>query len=124
MEPVLVIAIALVLAAAGIYYVYTKKVPNRTFTLEELSKYDGNEFPRCLAVGGLVFDVNKSESYRKGQPYECFVGKDISVPLGRMDMNPGLLNSKEQLTLQQQKTLQEWVTYFKKRYSVMGRLSN
>lgn len=56
-----------------------------TFTLEELSKYDGNDksMPIYLALDGYVYDVSagRDKFYAPGSPYHELVGKDSSILL-------------------------------------------
>lgn len=57
-------------------------IPEKTFTLEELHRYDGKELglPVYVAVKGMVFDVTAGAAkfYGPGKPYSKFAGRDIT----------------------------------------------
>jgi single-stranded DNA-specific DHH superfamily exonuclease len=54
----------------------------RMITMEELRRNDGNQTDRLwLSILGKVYDVTAGEQYyRKGAPYQVFVGRDANVP--------------------------------------------
>lgn len=61
----------------------TKK-NEKTFTSEELKKYDGTDptLPIYLALDGNVYDVTSGKEYYKlGGPYHSLAGKDSSTEL-------------------------------------------
>lgn len=56
----------------------------RSFTLEELSKYNGEDASQPIYIGfnGYVYDVTEgSKFYSKGKSYNYLVGKDSSDQL-------------------------------------------
>ena len=52
---------------------------NMVFTLEELSKYDGNDGqPAYVAVDGIVYDLTNSGAWRNGKHNGFTAGKDLT----------------------------------------------
>lgn len=52
---------------------------DKTFTLEELSKYDGNNGqPAYVAVDGIVYDLTNSGAWRNGKHNGFTAGKDLT----------------------------------------------
>lgn len=94
------------------------------FTLSDLEEYDGRNGKIYIGVKETVFDVSECESYKPGESYSMFAGKDGTVALARMSLNPENMNIQAKLTAQEEKTLQEWVVYYtvRKQYPVVGRL--
>ncbi|KAF5345451.1 hypothetical protein D9758_013620 [Tetrapyrgos nigripes] len=86
------------------------------FTLEELKAFDGS----------TVFDVSrKSDVYGPGKGYNVFAGKDGSRGLGKSSLKTedavpdwSVLEDKDR------KTLDDWYTFFEKRYNIVGRVSD
>ncbi|KAF1796488.1 cytochrome b5-like heme/steroid binding domain-containing protein [Mucor lusitanicus] len=95
-------------------------------TLQQLSAYDGSDplLPIYVAVKGVVFDVSSNPSaYGKHSNYNCFAGKDASKALGLSSLNVddcvadySTLNNAEMVTLGQ------WLSYFTKKYPVVGHI--
>nr|AAK11585.1 HypQ3 [Clostridium acetobutylicum ATCC 824] len=53
--------------------------PRREFTLEELSKYNGeNGKPAYVAVNGTVYDLSLAPSWGGGTHFGLYAGKDLS----------------------------------------------
>ncbi|KAG0242281.1 hypothetical protein BGW41_004495 [Actinomortierella wolfii] len=72
---------------------------------QELAQYDGSDAtkPIYVAIKGIVFDVSsKRETYAPGGGYHVFAGKDAS----------------------KMETLNNWVTFFEKRYPIVGKVVN
>jgi len=115
--------------------------PDRTITLEELAKYDGNNdgtpagehsgyatHPIYLGARDKVFDVSFGgvEMYGKGGPYNRFAGKDASRALALMSFDPKDIENTDISDLDEKKVkvLMDWVKTFeeKKGYPVVGKL--
>ncbi|KAG8932473.1 hypothetical protein FRC02_001097 [Tulasnella sp. 418] len=99
------------------------------FTLEELRQYDGTEADRPIYVSlkGTVFDVShKRDVY--GPPtgsYRIFAGKDASKAFGLSSLKPeDAVPDWSDLEPKDKKTLDEWHAFFKKRYNVVGRITD
>ncbi|KAI9437436.1 cytochrome b5-like heme/steroid binding domain-containing protein [Lactarius indigo] len=67
---------------------------------------------------GTVFDVSrKRETYGPGGSYALFAGKDASRALGMTQVADwSTLEDKDR------KTLDDWFSFFTKRYAVVGRV--
>ncbi|MCJ1407027.1 hypothetical protein MMC19_001097 [Ptychographa xylographoides] len=95
-------------------------------TVEELSKCDGTDpsKPTLVAIKGTVFDVTGNASYdaQKG-PYKVFAGKDPSRALAMSSVKPEDCRPDwEDLPDKEKKVLDEWMTFFSKRYNVVGKV--
>lgn len=56
----------------------------KTFTADELSKYDGkNGQPAYVAVNGVVYDVTSIPNWKEGHHHGNLAGHDISAALKR-----------------------------------------
>lgn len=54
----------------------------KTFTKEELSKYDGqNGQPAYVAIEGIVYDVSGKEAWKGGQHHGNQAGQDLTKVL-------------------------------------------
>ncbi|KXN82262.1 putative steroid-binding protein 3 [Leucoagaricus sp. SymC.cos] len=97
-------------------------------TTEELKQYDGSDPSKSIyvAIKGDIFDVShKADSYGPGKSYNIFAGKDGSRGLGRSSLKTedavadySVLDEKEM------KVLNEWHSFFLKRYNVVGKVSD
>lgn len=86
-------AILTVLLFFGVsYLLYTPKeqvvlnvAGSKTFTTEDLSKYNGSnpELPIYIGLNGVVYDVSQgaADFYAKGKSYNYLTGKDSSKEL-------------------------------------------
>ena len=100
-------------------------------TLQEIAKCDG-ERNKCMyiAIKGTVFDVtNNTNAYGVGKGYQVFVGKDASRALGKSslkleDTDPKVSWDWTTLDAKQKKTLDDWYTFFSKRYNVVGKVAD
>lgn len=55
----------------------TQEAPQKTFTLEELAQYNGqDDSPAYVAVDGVVYDV--SLVFTKGKHYQHLAGKELT----------------------------------------------
>ncbi|TEB04397.1 Cytochrome b5-like Heme/Steroid binding domain protein [Pelotomaculum schinkii] len=58
----------------------TSQVNAQVFTLQELSKFDGqNGNPAYIAVNGIVYDVTKVRQWKNGNHQGCSAGKDLTA---------------------------------------------
>jgi len=96
-------------------------------TVEELAKHDGTDpsKPTLVAIKGTVFDVSGSSSYNaETGPYKVFAGKDASRALAMSSVKPEDVSDKwEDLGEKEQKVLDDWMTFFSKRYNIVGKVS-
>ncbi|KAF8528539.1 progesterone binding protein [Hysterangium stoloniferum] len=97
---------------------------DHVFTPEELKKFDGSspETPIYVAIKGTVFDVSaKRDTYGPGRSYHCFTGKDASRALGKSTLkDEDLLADYSTLDGTQMKVLDDWHSFFIKRYNIVG----
>ncbi len=91
----------------------------KEFTREELSEYDGRKRKEVyLGCKGFVFDVSKSQSYRPGSNYNIFAGKDATVGLAKMSLDPTDLETSDTSRLKESEVacLDQWFKQFKEHY--------
>eukprot|EP00762_Andalucia_godoyi_P005175 ANDGO_03962.mRNA.1 putative steroid-binding protein 3 len=95
----------------------------RTFTLEELSRYDGSieGEPVLVGIRGRVYDVSSQPAYAKGREYNVFAGCDATVLLATSSLKP-TDKSFADLSEKEIATLESWEKFFveKKRYPLVG----
>ncbi|KAL4073815.1 cytochrome b5 [Scleroderma citrinum] len=98
------------------------------FTLEELKQYDGSDpsKPIYVSIKGDVFDVTrKSDVYGKGGSYNIFAGKDGSKGLGKSSLKPeDAVPDYGDLPDNEMKVLDDWHSFFSKRYNIVGRVTD
>ncbi|ODV88747.1 hypothetical protein CANCADRAFT_27975 [Tortispora caseinolytica NRRL Y-17796] len=98
---------------------------DRQFTVEELAKYDGKTYKEMyIAIKGVVFDVTRNQqAYGPGSSYNLFVGKEASIGLAKSSLNPeDLQGSIDDLTPEELGVLNDWFTFFSKRYNIKGNI--
>lgn len=94
--------------------------------ISELTAFDGKENrPLYMAIDGVVLDVSPGRNfYGPGGPYEIFSGKDASVGLSTMNLDPttwvGVTSDK--LGDAARDTLHNWLTKLSQKYDVVGSL--
>lgn len=94
-------------------------------TLEELAKCNGTDpdLPTLVAIKGRVFDVTKNPAYGTDGQYHVFAGKDPSRALATSSLKPEDCRPDWYDLEDKQKTvLDEWMTFFSKRYNIVGRV--
>ncbi|KAJ8494580.1 hypothetical protein ONZ45_g9723 [Pleurotus djamor] len=95
-------------------------------TLEELKQFDGSDEskPIYVAIKGTVFDVShKKDVYGSGKSYNLFAGKDASKALGMSSLKPeDAISDYSGLSDGDMNTLNEWHSFFSKRYNVVGKV--
>ncbi|KAK4156253.1 cytochrome b5-like heme/steroid binding domain-containing protein [Chaetomidium leptoderma] len=93
-------------------------------SLEDLAKAGGEDGGKCyVAIKGIVYDVTGNKAYQPGGAYHVFAGKDASRALGKTSTKPEDVSSEWQdLPDKEKSTLNDWVTFFSKRYNVVGRV--
>ncbi|CEJ82539.1 Putative Cytochrome b5-like Heme/Steroid binding domain-containing protein [[Torrubiella] hemipterigena] len=91
-------------------------------TLEELAKANGVDSDKCyVAIKGKVYDVTGNKAYLPGASYHVFAGKDASRALGKTSTKEeDAVADWSVLTDAEKKVLDDWVTFFSKRYNVVG----
>ncbi|KAF9968718.1 hypothetical protein BGZ70_009640 [Mortierella alpina] len=98
---------------------------SRIFTSEELKEHDGTEENSTIyvAIKGTVFDVTaKKAMYGPGGGYHCFAGRDASKALGMSSLKvEDCVADYSGLTEKELKTMEDWYTFFEKRYPIVGK---
>ncbi|TQS35569.1 hypothetical protein Golomagni_04012 [Golovinomyces magnicellulatus] len=93
-------------------------------TLAALKKANGVDSELCyVAIKGKVFDVTGNKAYLPGGSYHIFAGHDASRALALTstkveDVRPDW----EDLDEKEKTVLDEWMTYFSKRYNIVGQV--
>eukprot|EP00923_Selenidium_pygospionis_P056611 GHVN01098795.1.p1 GENE.GHVN01098795.1~~GHVN01098795.1.p1 ORF type:complete len:186 (+),score=13.41 GHVN01098795.1:203-760(+) len=97
------------------------------FTLEELAAYNGTKGARIyVSIRGVVYDVSLQgrEFYGPGGSYHLFAGRDATMALATMSLEPSVLDSKDwqanELPLLEKETLASWIEKFESKYAVVG----
>ncbi|KAK7453327.1 hypothetical protein VKT23_012006 [Stygiomarasmius scandens] len=98
------------------------------YTLEQLKAYDGSDSskPIYVSIKGTVFDVSrKTDVYGPGKAYNIFAGKDGSRGLGMSSLKTeDAVPDWSVLEEKDKKTLDDWYTFFEKRYNIVGRVTD
>ncbi|KAI9751152.1 MAG: hypothetical protein M1815_001342 [Lichina confinis] len=92
-----------------------------------LAKCDGTntENPVYIAIKGQVYDVTGKDAYLPGGAYHVFAGKDASRALAKSSTKAEDVKPEwEDLPEKEKKVLEEWVTFFTRRYNKVGRVSS
>jgi membrane-associated progesterone receptor component len=91
-------------------------------SLDELAKANGADGGKCyVAIKGIVYDVTGNKAYQPGGSYNVFAGKDASRALGKTSTKFEDVSSEwKDLSDKDKGTLNDWVTFFSKRYNVVG----
>ncbi|KAI1389784.1 cytochrome b5 [Hypoxylon trugodes] len=95
---------------------------NDIISVEELAKADGTEGQKAyVAIKGKVYDVSGNKAYREGGSYHVFAGKDASRALAKTSTKAEDVKPEWQdLGDKEKQTLDDWNTFFSKRYNVVG----
>jgi len=91
-------------------------------TAEELADANGVDGKKCyVAIKGTVYDVSGKDAYLPGGSSHVFAGKDASRALGKTSTKAEDVQADWQdLDEKEKGTLNDWITYFSKRYNVVG----
>ncbi|KAF2458956.1 putative progesterone binding protein [Lineolata rhizophorae] len=93
---------------------------------EYMAKCDGTNdgFPTYVAIKGKVFDVSKNPAYSPNGQYHVFAGKDSSRALAQSSLKPEDCRPEyEDLSDKEKGVLNDWFTFFSKRYNIVGVLN-
>ncbi|GAB1727011.1 hypothetical protein NU195Hw_g3864t1 [Hortaea werneckii] len=94
-------------------------------SVDYLSKCDGTnpDYPTYVAIKGTVFDVTGNKAYGPEGSYKVFAGKDASRALAQSSLKPEECRPEwEDLSDEHKKVLNDWYTYFSKRYNIKGKV--
>ncbi|KLU86735.1 hypothetical protein MAPG_05746 [Magnaporthiopsis poae ATCC 64411] len=89
---------------------------------DDLANAAGTDGGKCyVAIKGLVYDVTGNKAYQPGGAYHVFAGKDASRALAKSSTQPDDVSPKwDDLDDKEQGVLNDWITFFSKRYNVVG----
>ncbi|KAF2451605.1 cytochrome b5 [Karstenula rhodostoma CBS 690.94] len=96
-------------------------------TRDYLAKCDGTNggFPTLVAIKGDVFDVSGKDTYAPGKNYHVFTGKEPNRALGLSSLEPkDCISDYSGLAEDKLQVLNDWHTFFSKRYNIVGRLQS
>jgi len=94
-------------------------------TVDYLAKCDGEHdgYPTYVAIKGTVFNVSGNSAYAPGASYHVFTGKDASRGLAQSSLKPEDARPEwEDLSDEHKKVLNDWFTFFSKRYNIVGKV--
>ncbi|KAF2866324.1 cytochrome b5-like heme/steroid binding domain-containing protein [Massariosphaeria phaeospora] len=94
---------------------------------EHLAMCDGTnaDYPTLVAIKGDVFDVSGKDTYAPGKQYNVFAGKEPNRALGLSSLKPeDCIADYSGLSEKEVGVLNDWHTFFSKRYNVVGRLQS
>ncbi|KAL8690021.1 MAG: hypothetical protein Q9218_004435 [Villophora microphyllina] len=94
-------------------------------SLTHLAKCDGKTpaYPTYVAIKGTVFDVSGNNAYAPGGSYHIFAGKDASRGLALSSLKAEDCRPEwEDLADKEKQVLNDWFTFFRKRYNIVGQV--
>jgi len=93
-------------------------------SVEELAQANGADGAKCyVAIKGIIYDVTGNKAYQPGGSYNVFAGRDASGALAKTSTKPEDVTSEwKHLSDKEKSTLNDWVTFFSKRYNVVGKV--
>ncbi|KAI9738663.1 MAG: hypothetical protein M1834_008168 [Cirrosporium novae-zelandiae] len=94
-------------------------------SVAELAKHDGQheDYPAYVAIKSTVFNVGGNPAYGPEGQYKVFAGKDASRALAQSSLKPeDCVSHWEDLDDKEKKVLDDWFTFFSKRYSIVGKV--
>ncbi|KAK3684880.1 cytochrome b5-like heme/steroid binding domain-containing protein [Podospora appendiculata] len=92
--------------------------------VDVLAAANGTDGGKCyVAIKGIVYDVTGNKAYQPGGSYHAFAGKDASQALAKTSTKAEDVKPEwKHLDDKEKSTLNDWVTFFSKRYNVVGRV--
>ncbi|KAK5690873.1 hypothetical protein LTR97_012036 [Elasticomyces elasticus] len=94
-------------------------------SIDYLSNCDGShqDYPTYVAIKGTVFDVSGNKAYGPEGSYKVFAGKDASRALAQSSLKEEECRPDwEDLSDDHKKVLNDWYTFFSKRYNIKGKV--
>ncbi|KAL8972891.1 MAG: hypothetical protein Q9183_000280 [Haloplaca sp. 2 TL-2023] len=78
---------------------------------------------KCDAIMGTVFDVSGNTAYAPEGAYHIFAGKDASRALALSSLKADDCRPEwEDLADKEKQVLNDWFTFFSKRYNIVGQV--
>ncbi|KAI4135456.1 MAG: hypothetical protein LQ347_000675 [Umbilicaria vellea] len=79
---------------------------------------------KCDAIKGTVFDVSGNSAYGPNGSYHVFAGRDASRALAQSSLKAEDCRPEwEDLPDKEKKVLEDWFTFFSKRYNIVGKVA-
>ncbi|CAG9333188.1 unnamed protein product [Blepharisma stoltei] len=106
--------------------ILSSKLSGNSFTLIQLSKFDGRENLIYIGCNDKVFNVTNLPKFSPGGKYEFLVGRDATMLFAKEEIDGKYINAKhEKLSEEEEGRLQNWEKYFMmlKRCEVVGKLA-
>jgi predicted heme/steroid binding protein len=88
-------AVSMIAGLVALGYCRRTKPKMGDMSLEELAAIHRTDGRLLIGCKAKIYDVSSNEMYAPGAGYNCFVGKDASVALGKMKFNPEFLDPKQ-----------------------------
>ncbi|KAG7209392.1 hypothetical protein KM043_015488 [Ampulex compressa] len=100
-------------------------VEEKIFSVDELKQYTDLKTGLYLSILGQVYDVTKgAEHYGPEATYHVFTGRDASLAFITGKFNDeGLTDDISILSLDEMKSLHDWLQFYNKNYIYKGKLS-
>ncbi len=91
-----IVVAVIFIACASTPYKETRTIPDKTFTVEELAKFNGkNGQPAYVAYKGVVYDFSKVPSWKNGEHKKGKkAGIDYTAELDKIWHGPKVLKDK------------------------------
>ena len=71
-------------------------IPDKTFTLDELSQYDGKDGAQAyIAIDGVVYDVTGADGWKEGEHEGYSAGQDLTAAFESSPHKESILNGLE-----------------------------
>ena len=93
-------------------------------TLKQLEKHDGHKEKPWVCIKGLIYDVSANKCYDKTGGYNLFAGRDATAALATMQFDQIKQKEWRKCTKEQLECLDDWLHFFKDRYSLVGYLED
>lgn len=95
------------------------------FICREVDNSAGKDSDKTyVAIKGQIFDVTGNDAYVNGG-YKVFAGKDASRALGLSSLKEEDVRADwEDLPEKEKGVLNDWITFFTKRYNIVGKVSD
>jgi predicted heme/steroid binding protein len=103
---------------------FTSVLPTKSFSLKDLSNYDGREgTPHYFVSDGHVWDASSSDMFKSA--YGQWSGRDASFALAKMSLSDEDINRTDYDSLSEEdmESLQSWTQYFNQKYLIKGHLT-
>lgn len=71
-------------------------IPDKTFTLEELSQFDGKDGTQAyIAIDGVVYNVTDAQGWKEGEHEGYYAGQDLTAAFESSPHKEAILNGLE-----------------------------